>query len=74
MIVTVEETVALTVRLPYADQGAVAGVLHTFHLQPVSERFEEKVTLTLSVPTEEIDRLCTALRDRTSGRIETDRS
>jgi putative IMPACT (imprinted ancient) family translation regulator len=69
-VVSVRETQQLTVGIPYSDHGAVQGVLRRFELQPSAERFDTQVSLTLDVPTEDVDALRQAINDKTAGRAD----
>ena len=67
-VLSVRETQNVVVTLAYGDQGPVQSVLRTFQLEPVDERFDTKVHLTIAVPTEEAVALRQAIQDRTGGR------
>jgi len=69
-VISVRETQQLTVGIAYGDQGAVHGVLRRFELEPSAERFDTQVSLTLDVPTEDVDALRQAINDRTAGRAD----
>ena len=62
------ETQNVVITLAYGDQGPVQSVLRTFQLEPIDERFDTKVHLTIAVPTEEAVALRQAIQDRTGGR------
>lgn len=69
-IITSQTTTRLKLRHTYTRSGAVEAVLHAFGLLPASATYTDTVTLELDVPDEQVEGLCHALNERTSGQVE----
>lgn len=69
-IIEVIETQPVLIDHEYSDQGLVEGVLRGMGLQSGDAAFGVRVTMTVAVPTEQIDTLWEQLKDATSGRIQ----
>lgn len=66
------ETRPARLRFGYPDTALVEGVLRELGLEPVAADYEAEVSLSLAVPTEQVEALERALSDATAGRLSLD--
>ncbi|MCB9878214.1 MAG: YigZ family protein [Planctomycetes bacterium] len=73
-IVEVVPQARLHVEHGYEDSGAIAGVLHAFHVTPEHADYGAAVAFDLTIAETEAEGLVAALRDATAGRARIERT
>ncbi len=71
-VISVVETESLRFTFRYGDLGIVEGVLRNLSVQPAQSDYGSQVSMTVSIPTEQVEDARNRLTDATAGRIEFD--